>query len=186
MATILDLGLLGYFNIVFSFIFVWALVFALLQKTKVLGEKAGLNVLIAVAVAFLVALSDSVVQVINFMIPWFTIAIIFFVLLILIFMVFGIKESAISDYVKNDRSIGWVIIGVVLIIAGASFANVFGQQLTEASFQQGTSINASDGTGVAGTDFQQNIYATLFHPKVLGMIVLFAVAIFAIALLSQG
>ena len=82
MATLLDLGLLRYFSVIFSFILVWALVFALLQKTKILGDKAGLNVLLAVAVAFLVSLSDNVVQIINFMIPWFTIAIIFFVLLI--------------------------------------------------------------------------------------------------------
>lgn len=186
MATVLDVGLLEYFNVVFSFILVWALVFALLQKTKILGEKAGLNVVMAVAVAFLVSLSDSVVQIIRFMIPWFTIAIIFFVLLILIFQIFGASEKDIFAYVKADKSIGWVIIGVVLIIAGASFANVFGQQLTEASFQQGTAVNATGGTGVAGTNFQSNIYATLFHPKVLGMIVLFGVAIFAIALLSQG
>lgn len=186
MATILDLGLLGYFKIVFSFILVWALVFALLQKTKILGDKAGLNVLVAVAVAFLVSLSDNVVQIIHFMIPWFAIAIIFFVLLILIFMVFGASEKDIFAYVKGDKSIGWVIIGVVLVIIGASFANVFGQELTQASFEEGTTVDTSGGTGVATPSFQQNIYATLFHPKVLGMIVLFAIAIFAIALLSQG
>lgn len=186
MATVLDVGLLGYFNVVFSFILVWALVFAMLQKTKVIGDKAGLNVLVAVAIAFLVSLSDNVVQVINFMIPWFTIAIIFFILLILIFQIFGATEKDIFAYIKADRSVGWVIIGVVLVIIGASFANVFGQTLTQASFEEGTTVTISGGTGVATPNFQQNIYATLFHPKVLGMIVLFAVAIFAIALLSQG
>ncbi len=185
MATILDLGLLNYFNVVFSFILVWALVFALLQKTRVLGEKVGLNVLVAVAVAFLVSLSDSVVEMIRFMIPWFTIAIIFFVLLILVFMVFGAGEKDIFNYIKGDRAVGWVIIGVVLVIVGASFANVFGQKLTQAAFEGGSAVNVSTG-GVATGSFQQNIYATLFHPKVLGMIILFAVAIFAIALLSQG
>ncbi len=186
MATFLDLSLLGYFNVVFSFILVWALVFAILQKTSILGNKAGLNVLVAVAVAFLVSLSSSVVQVINFMVPWFTIAIIFLVLLLLIFMVFGVDQKAISDYVKNDRTVGWVIVGIVIIIAGASFANVFGQKLTQVAFEGGNTINATEGTSVASPNFQQNIYATLFHPKVLGMIILFAVAIFAIALLSQG
>lgn len=185
MATILDLGLLNYFNVVFSFILVWALVFALLQKTKVLGEKAGLNGLVAVAVAFLVSLSDNVVEMIRFMIPWFAIAIIFFVLLILIFMVFGAGEKDIFGYIKNDRSVGWVIIGVVLVIVGASFSNVFGQELLSQAAEGGDTADVTAG-GVATGSFQQNIYATLFHPKVLGMIILFAVAIFAIALLSQG
>lgn len=184
MATVLDVGLLGYFNVVFSFILVWTLVFALLQKTKVLGEKAGLNGLIAVAVAFLVSLSDNVVEMIRFMIPWFAIAIIFFVLLILIFMVFGAGEKDIFGYIQKDRSVGWVIIGVVLVIVGASFSNVFGQELLSQA-AEGGATNVTAG-GVATGSFQQNIYATLFHPKVLGMIVLFAIAIFAIALLSQG
>ena len=186
MATVLDLSLLGYFSVVFSFILVWTLVFALLQKTRILGEKAGLNVLVAVAVAFLVSLSDNVVQIINFMIPWFTIAIIFFVLLLLIFQIFGATEKDIFSYIKTDRAVGWVIIGVVLVIIGASFANVFGQKLTQAAFEGGTAINVSGAGGVATPSFQQNIYATLFHPKVLGMMVLFVIAIFAIALLSQG
>lgn len=184
MATVLDVGLLGYFNVVFSFILVWTLVFALLQKTKVLGEKVGLNGLIAVAIAFLVSLSDNVVEMIRFMIPWFAIAIIFFVLLILIFMVFGAGEKDIFDYIKKDRSVGWVIIGIVLVIIGASFSNVFGQELLSQAAGGGTADVAVGG--VATGSFQQNIYATLFHPKVLGMIILFAVAIFAIALLSQG
>ncbi len=184
MATVLDLGLLEYFNVVFSFILVWTLVFALLQKTKVLGEKVGLNGLIAVAVAFLVSLSDNVVEMIRFMIPWFAIAIIFFVLLILIFMVFGAGEKDIFEYIKRDRSVGWVIIGVVLVIVGASFSNVFGQELLSQAAEGGaTEVTAG---GVATGSFEQNIYATLFHPKVLGMIILFVVAIFTIALLSQG
>ncbi len=186
MATVLDLGLLGYFNVVFSFILVWALVFALLQKTRILGDKVGLNVLVAVAVAFLVSLSDSVVEMIRFMIPWFTIAIIFFVLLLLIFQIFGASEKDIFSYVSKDKAVGWVIVGVVLVIVGASFANVFGQKLTQAAFESGTAVNVSGAGGVATPSFQQNIYATLFHPKVLGMIVLFVIAIFAIALLSQG
>jgi len=186
MATLLDLGLLRYFNVIFSFILVWALVFALLQKTKALGDKAGLNVLVAVAVAFLVSLSSNVVNVINFMIPWFTVAIIFFILLLLIFQLFGASEKDIFGYVSRDRTVGWVIVGVFLVILGASFANVYGQKLTQAAFESGTAINATAAGSVATSSFQQNIYATLFHPKVLGMIVLFAVAIFAIALLSQG
>lgn len=188
MATFLDVGLLRYFNIIFPFLLVWALVFALLQKTKLVGsDRVGINAIIALAFAFMVSLSDSAVQIINFMIPWFTIAIIFFLLIILIFQIFGAGEKDIFAYVQKDKGIGWIIIGVVLIIAGASFGNVFGQDLLNQSGGE-TSMNVSGGGegGVATPDLQRNLYATLFHPKVLGIIVLFAIAIFAIALLSQG
>ena len=184
MATILDVGLLKSFDVIFPFLLVWALVFALLQKTEAIGKSMGINAVIATVAAFTVLLSDTVVQLINFMIPWFVVAIIFFVLLILIFQTFGAKEEDVFGALRKDKAISWVIVGVGLVIMVAAFGNVLGQKFTEASFQQGTAVNATAAGGVATSNFEQNITATLFHPKVLGLIVLFAVAIFAVALLS--
>ncbi len=197
MATILDLGLLQSFSSIFPVILIFAMVFAILQKTKAVGDSIGINSIIAVAISFMALLSDTIIKVINFMIPWFVVAIIFFLLLILLFQVFGAKESNIWDYVKNDRAVGWVIVGVAIIIVFAAFANVLGQQLTEASIQPSStssSMYSSNTTnvyssstnsgGVATGNFQQNIYSTLFHPKVLGVLVLFTIAIFAVALLT--
>ena len=186
MATVLDVGLLRSFDVIFPFLLVWALVFAILQKTKMLGDRLGLNVMVAVVVAFLVLLSDDAINIIKFIIPWFTIAIIFFILLLLIFQLFGAQDKDIFAALKGDRAITWVIIGVAIVIIFAAFGNVFGQKLTEAAFQQGTVNVTEGGTGVATPSFQSNIYATLFHPKVLGMLILFAIAIFAVALLSGG
>ncbi len=192
MATILDLGLLQSFDVIFPVILIFALVFAILQKTKIVGDSLGINSIIAVSIAFMALLSDNVIQVVKFIVPWFTIAIIFFLLIILVFQVFGAKESDIASYIKGDKTIGWVIIGVGIVIIFAAFANVLGQQLTEASLQSAGSqssgsINGTIATtseGVATGNFQQNIYSTLFHPKVLGLLVLFGIAIFAVALLT--
>ena len=38
MATVLDIGLLEYFSIIFPAILIFLLVFALLQKIKILGD----------------------------------------------------------------------------------------------------------------------------------------------------
>lgn len=192
MATILDLGLLQSFDVIFPVILIFALVFAILQKTKIVGDSLGINSIIAIAVAFMALLSDNVIQVVKFIIPWFTIAIIFFLLIMLVFQVLGAKESDIFNYVKGDKAIGWVVIGIGIIIIFAAFANVLGQQLTEASVQtSGTqsygNVNGTITTtseNVATGNFQQNIYSTLFHPKVLGLLVLFGIAIFAVALLT--
>ena len=88
MATILDLGLLQSFDVIFPVILIFALVFAILQKTKIVGDSLGINSIIAVAVAFMALLSENVIQVVKFIVPWFTIAIIFFLLIILVFQVF--------------------------------------------------------------------------------------------------
>ena len=80
MVTVLDVGLIQAFDIIFPVLLVFALVFAVLQKTKVIGDSVGINSIIAVAVAFMVMLSDTLVQMISFMVPWFVVVIIFFIL----------------------------------------------------------------------------------------------------------
>lgn len=177
MATILDVGLLQYFSVIFPMLLVFALVLAILQKTKALGENTPINALVAAVAAFLLLLSPSAVALLNFIIPWFAVAIIFFVLLILIFQMFGMKESDWGKVVK-DKAFYWTILGVGLVIMVAGFGDVFGQTALEYS-QNASSV--SEGGG----DFRENAFSVLFHPKVLGMLVLFTIAIMAIALLTS-
>ena len=186
MATILDVSLLQSVDVIFPFIFVWALIFALLQKTKFLGVSPAINGLLAAVVGFTVLLFRTVVDIINFMIPWFTVAIIFFVLLILVFQTFGLKDADLATAAK-DKAVYWTLIGIAIIIAGAAFSSVFGQMMLEqsAGATDGGETTLEEG-GVATGSFEKNIFSTLFHPKVLGLIVLFGIAIFAVALLTYG
>ncbi len=183
MATVLDLGFLKVFDVVFAFVLLWSIVFAILQKTKAVSEQMGINAVIAAAVGFLAVLSRKLVEVLVFAVPWFAVAIIFLVLIILIFQIFGVTD--VSGAVK-DKTVQWSLIGVGLLIIGASFANVFGQSLLQDV--AGAQAAPAEGAGGTGTtvSYQQNLFATIFHPKVLGAIVLFIVAIFAVVLLSQG
>ncbi len=178
MTSLLDLGILKSFDFIFPMLLVWAFVFALLQKTKLIGEAININAIIATAFAFMVLLSPTVIDLINFMIPWFAIAIIFFVLMVLLFMIMGVKE--VTAY--KESSIQWVLIAVGILIVVAAFGKVLGQSLLDQGAQVGTVIEGQDNTASGG--FQQNIYATLFNPKVLGLLVVFAIVVFAIALLS--
>lgn len=178
MVAVLDLGLLQVVDFIFPFLLVWAFVFALLQKTEVVGKAMGVNTLIATVAAFTVLLSRTVIDLINFMIPWFAIAIIFFVLMILLFMIMGYKE--ITAY--QDPGIRWVLIAVGILIVFAAFGKVMGQSLLEQAAQP-EQVAESEG-GVATESFQQNIFLTIFHPKVLGLLVIFAIAVFTVALMS--
>lgn len=178
MVSPLDLGILNLFDFIFPMLLVWAFVFALLQKTKIIGESPAINALIASAVSFTVLLSRTIIDLINFIIPWFAIAIIFFVLMVLLFMIMGAKD--ITAY--QDKTLQWVLVAVGILIVVAAFGKVLGQSLLEQGAQAGTVV---EGQGsVASGGFQQNIYATLFHPKVLGLLVVFAIVVFAVALLS--
>lgn len=182
MATFLDIGLLQYFDVIFTVLFVFAIVYALLKKTKILGESNSIIAIVAVAIAFLVLLSNTVVDMVKFMIPWFAVAIIFFILIILIFQTFGAGEKDIASALK-DETLRWTIIGIAIVILVAAFGHVLGQSMTEAAYTSGGAVNATDGSSSTAS-FEQNINAIIFNPKVLGLIILFAVAIFAIAFLS--
>ncbi len=188
MATILDLGLIQAFDVVYAWIFVFAISFAILVKTELIGkDNKAINAIIAFSLATMMLLSPVAIDVVNAMIPWFVVAIIFLLFVILIFKMFGTEDSKIKEAVSKDPAIYWTLIGISIIIMVAAFGQVLGQSLTEQAFQQGNTnaTTYSSGTG-AGADFEQNIYSTLFHPKVLGLIIIFLIAIFAVALLSSG
>ena len=185
MATFLDTSLLQSFDIIFPFLLVFAITFAILAKTGALGKDVlAINAIVAASTAFLVILSDPLVQMIKFMVPWFVIAFIFFMLLLLIFQIFGATEKDIFKYIQTDKGVGWVIVGVGIIILFAAIGNVLGQSIGP-YLDEGSNATAVQGSsGVATGNFQTNITATLFHPKVIGLIILFVVMIFAVALLT--
>jgi len=192
MATFLDVSLLQSVSSIFPVLLVFTIVFAVLQKTKAVSENVSINAVIAAVVGFLVLLSDTAVKIINFMIPWFTVAMIFLILLLLIFQMFGAKEENIFAALKGERGMGiiWVIIGVGLIILIAAFANVFGQSYLGESSGTGTT-NASgvatvNGSSVATGSFDTNLTSTLFNTKVLGILVLFGIIVFAVLLITKG
>jgi len=174
MATVLDLGLLQMFEPIFAVLFVFALMFAILQKTKALTEAVGINGTIAVVIAFMVLMSQTLVSIINFMIPWFTVVIIFFVLLLLVFQVFGAKDADFESAIK-DKGLIWTIIGIGLVILLAAIGSVIPEDI-------GPNL-ATDST-VSDGGFSSNLTDVLFNPKIIGIIVIFLVAIFAVVFLS--
>ncbi|MEK6809687.1 MAG: hypothetical protein AABY40_03360, partial [Nanoarchaeota archaeon] len=108
MVSPLDLGILQLFDFIFPVLLVWAFVFALLQKYEVIGKSIGINAIIASVASLTVLLSRTVIDLINFIIPWFAIAIIFFVLMILLFMIMGAKD--IDAY--KQTNIQWILVAV--------------------------------------------------------------------------
>ncbi len=186
MATILDVSLLQSFDIVFIPLLVFAIVFAILQKTKALTNGIGINSLVAAVIAFLILLSETATQLISFMIPWFTVVLVFIILLLLTFQVFGAKEADILSAVKADKTIIWAIIGVALVIVIAGFGTVLGQTVGPYLGEGSNATTVSGASGVSTPDFQTNVMATLFHPKILGLMVIFIIIIMAVLLLTQG
>jgi hypothetical protein len=180
MVTILDIGLLQTFEPIFAVLFVFTIMLAILQKTKALSEAFGINGIISAVIGIMVLMSSTLVSIITFMIPWFTVVIIFFVLLLLVFQVFGAKDADFASAVK-DKGLMWTIIGVGVVILLAAVGSVIPEDI-------GPNLAGGDVTSgsTSSSGFSSNLTDILFNPKIIGIIVIFLVAIFAIVFLSGG
>lgn len=202
MATVLDIGLLQNFSIVFAMVLVIAIVYGLLQFTKAFHGSKGLHILIAFIIGLLIILTPDVTKVISVMIPWFTLLFIFLIFLLMAYKIFGATDADISGVIRTDRAVIWVIVIIAIIIVISSFSSVYGQRFL-AQTTPGTPAQVASGAEQLGvvsdtgattypgmqttgtTSFSGNLAASFFHPKILGLIFLFLVGVFTIAILAM-
>ena len=173
MATFLDtLGILDFFAPLFTAILVFTIVFALLSKTKLLGANKVIDSIVSIVLGLLVLLVPDVILLVNFMAPWFVLMFVFLVMLLMLYQLFGMREETIVHYMINDRAVNWALFAVGIIILAAAIFTVYGQRALE--------------TGTSGEEFQSNLFSIIFNVKVLGLLLVFGIAIFTIAFLGGG
>jgi hypothetical protein len=190
MATFLDVSLFGFFSTIFTFILVWVVVYGIMEYRKILGEgKQGLHGLVALAVAVLVLASKFAINFVNFVTPWFLILALVVFFIIFVFRVFGVEMGDITQAGKNAHM--WIIVFAIIILL-FGFGAVFGQEtLQKGTGENQTISNGDDGDGTdngeESTDtgsYTENVYNTLFHPKVLGLVFLLAIGVIALVFLT--
>ena len=206
MSTFLDIGLLGAVSSIFMIIMIFVIMYGFLSWTKPFGgQNQGLYALIAFAFAIISMLSRGFVTLIMFITPWFftLIFIGFFILFIL--MMFGLKQDKLVAGATSEMRTWVIILVVVIMLFGLGAA--FGQTTREATTGPTTPTTpTTPSTGEPGEvyygddyyettpttspgdteNFGDDVMATLFHPKVLGMIVILLVGAFAMFLLTKG
>jgi hypothetical protein len=160
-------------------------IYAILEKTKMLGENRSLHAIIAIAAAFLVILSKDILSIINFGAPWFVMVFVFLTLLLLIYRFFGASEADLTKVIK-DKTVVWTILAIGLIIVIASISHVYGQKLLEkSSGEPGVTVEGQANVTTEGRSFQSEMYSTIFNPKILGLLLVFLIAVFSISLLTR-
>ncbi len=196
MATLLDIQGISFLSSIFTFILVFAVLYAMMEFTKTLGESKNLHALISFSIAVLVMFSKDSISVINYITPWFVIMFIFILLVLMSVQMFGISSGSIIDFIKKSdygpTIMYWIItIAVIILLLGLS--NTYGQKVgpylgneTDTNTASGFADNTrGDGT-VATGDFSQNLGATLFHPRILGLILIMLIGAFAVLLLARS
>lgn len=176
MASILDIGLLDYFVPVFVFLLIFAAIFALLEKVKLFGENKGLNALIAFAIAFLFILTPDLLGIIKIITPWFTIMFIFVLMIVLLFMFVGVKEESVTK-AFTDRGLIWIIIVLSIIILVYAMTQVYGSQVQ--TIYGGENVTSQESV-------TNTIGKVIFHPRVLGMLLLLFIAAQAVRMITAS
>jgi len=178
MVTPLDIGLLERFNVIFPFLFVLVIVYAILSRTEWFKEKQAMAFIIAFILAIMTLLSRIAVRTINLMAPWFVLLFLFSILVLMAYMTFGIKEQTIIEVLTKSiyaKEFSYWVLTLVLIIGLGSLSYVI-------STEEGWGgLAAEEPTADEAVGF----FATITHPKVLGLTLLMLIAMFTINKLSQ-
>lgn len=178
MATLLDITALEHFKGIFPFLLILVLVYAVLTRTDWFKERKGTAALVAAIVGFMTLFSPIAIKTIDLMAPWFVLFIIFGVLMVLAYMSFGISEKKVVDVITGDtfgNSFGFWVVAIMLMIGLGSLFTVINQEAPLVELGEG-------GQQPVQAD---GFWPTLFHPKILGMVVILLVAFFTIGKMAS-
>lgn len=180
MATPLDIGLLGKFGAIFPFLLVLVLVYAILSSVPMFGERKGLNALIALFLAILTIFSPTVRLTIERMAPWFVLFFFFLVFVAIAYMIFGAEKQDLANVLKTNTSVIYWILAIAVMIWIGSLTSVMSER-GGVGVPTGVQdvVNATPEQ-VAAQDQQAAFWATLVHPKVLGMALILLIATFTV------
>tara|TARA_Y100000310_G_scaffold341734_2_gene441838 strand:+ start:209 stop:754 length:546 start_codon:yes stop_codon:yes gene_type:complete len=96
----------GFFEVVIPFLLFFALVFAILEKTKVLGtDKTNVNLIVALSVALIAIATNKVVNTVALVLPNMILMLVLFVMFITVLGLF-FKESK-EGYDFASQHAGW-------------------------------------------------------------------------------
>ncbi len=163
MATFLDVTALQSFSVVFVFLFVWIVVYAILLYTKVLGQNQWINVLIGLLVAFFVIISELATKVVREIAPIFAVILVLVAIVTIASRMVGGSSTALE--MPAMKYIVLVILVVALVVGALA---VVRENITVPE---------------RGEDFAKTS-TIIFHPNFLGMLLIFLIAVFTIGLLA--
>jgi hypothetical protein len=195
----ISLELVEHFSPLILFILVFAIIYALFQSAKILGDNKILHSIIAIMTSLMITVfSPGAREVVKYIIPWFTVLAIIMVFAIMLWKMFGITDSDVKATIMKRTDIQWTLFIVVVILVLGALSQAYGQgqlELSDPSINDSTTTQNSNlgeiNMGNPGTtdtssgSFNQNLGATIYHPKILGAILLFIIAALAIATLTK-
>jgi hypothetical protein len=161
MVTAIDLSGLGTFMPIFAFILVFTVCYALLAKTKILGEHKFIHIFVSFCISIIFVISANAVEYVKVTTPFFAA---FVISLLFIMLIVGLmKDGKIGDFFKGN-GFGWLIVIVLIIIFVFSAIFIFAPLINQ---------------------YMAGPKQFLLQPQILGVLILLAVTAFTAWLLSK-
>ena len=154
---------LAYFMPLFSFLLVFILSFALLSKTKILGNNSFLHTFVSFIIAIIFFVSPTAQKFTKLSMPWVGV---FIICLVLIMLTLAFVGGNIEK-VMPSPVLGKIAVVALLIIFLISASNVFGPVIKPY-------LPGGDETG--GDIYLLGVKHVIFHPSVIGSVILIAIA----------
>lgn len=170
MAAIVSSELLQYISPVLVWIFVFAILYVLLQKIDLFKGNQPMSAAIAFAASILFVVVPVMRELVQEVVPWLLVMILVIVVILIILMFMGYKEVDIVKYMQ-ENSFGATISIIVVIL----FLVILGKVIGPGFYQH---------PGPAEVGLAANFRRVLFNPKTLGMIFILVVAFYFIKVIS--
>lgn len=168
----LEIGLLSFLMPIFIFLFIFVIIYAMLLKTNIFGEKAkALNLIASLCIAAVATFAGSIIKPLTTIVPWIVFIAIILGLIFALFGFFGVENEEIWGTIGGKTLYGVIIIILVFI----SLVMVFEPEVSP--------FGSSTGEAAQGQNVQSEVVRTLTHPRVLGAIFILIVASFSIRLI---
>lgn len=177
MATILDASLVAFLMPLFIFLFIFVVIYALLTKTQLFGEKqTPLNLIAAICIAAVAVFAGNLIKLLGTVTPWIVFIIIILVLIFGMYRFLGVSDKDIWGNIGGQVLVYVIILLIVLI----GLTQVFEPQISPFVDKDGTVVT---GQGLAGKNVKNEVISTLTHPRVLGALFILLVSAFSVKLL---
>lgn len=181
MASLLDVSLLSYFQNIFVILFVFVASYIALLIWKPFGDEInkGIAALLAMTMALIFFFSPQAVEVVRSTIPWYVVMMIVLMFVVIVTRSFGVEAMPAS--LMRSMPTWILIIGIIIFVINVSLQ--LGQ--SAGPYLGNSTINPDNVQGggeadVGSGSFSTNFSATLFHPKVLAMLLVLVIFLFAV------
>ena len=164
----------GVYSTIIPFILIVAASYGILSHLKPFGDNDAVNVIISLMFGFMFISARSAVRFVSMFIPYVMVLFVVVMLMLVIFRFIGADEGMITEALRANAGwgsvIGVLVVGIFVFI-GLSFPELTPSMQPEVAGSTGS----SNGNGNDISVSQDILRDTIFHPTIVGIIVMIIV-----------